>query len=213
MAKAQPQDCVGRTVGSDAQLRTFAGCTRVLGDLTVTGAVTTLAPLDTVSSVWGTLSIDSTERLRTLDGLKKLRAASDLVLNDNPQLEDISALHGLRAVSSVTIVDNPALEALNGLEGLRSLERLTIAGNGVYTLHGLGNVYFVGELVVSDNPRLYDPRGLAGVLEVESIVLHDNPRLSGHFGILPNLRHAPAVGTIAGNGLCAHETSRLTAAR
>jgi hypothetical protein len=212
-ASTAARDCAGRTVRSDSEVQTFAGCTRVLGDLTIAGTVTTLEPLRQVNAVWGTLAIDSTDQLRALDGLQALRAASDVALSDNSQLKDIRALKGLRAVRSLTITDNPLLETLSGLQGLRSLERLTIGSNGIYTLHGLGNVYSVGELVIADNPRLYDPRGLAGVLEVDLIVLRNNPRLTGHFGILPNLRQPPAAGTIAGNSLCASETSRLIATR
>ncbi len=212
-ATAVPHACEGRTVGSDAEAGSLAGCTRVLGDLTVTGSVTSLEPFAMVTSVWGALAIESAPELESLDGLRSLRAASDVVIRRNPHLNNIRALRALQAVRSVTISANPLLESLSGLEGLRSLDSLTIAGNGIYTLRGLGNVYAVGDLVVADNPRLYDPRGLAGVLEVDRIVLSNNPRLSGHFGILPNLRQPPAVGTVAGNSLCAKETSRLIATR
>jgi hypothetical protein len=212
-AVAAPRACEGRTVHSDVEAQALAGCTRVLGDVTVTGSVSSLEPFASVTSVWGTLRIESAPKLETLDGLSSLRAASNLVLKRNPRLNSVRALRNLQAVHSVTISTNPLLETLSGLEGLRSLDSLTVAGNGIYTLHGLGNVYAVGDLVVSDNPRLYDPRGLAGVLEVDRIVLSNNPRLSGHFGILPNLRQPPVIGTIAGNSLCAKETSRLIATR
>ena len=203
--------CAGRTVASDAELGNFKGCSQVIGDMTVTGSVTTLAPLASVGSVWGTLAVASTERLQTLSGLGALRAASNLVVSGNARLDDLSALHGLQAVRNVTIASNPKLETLSGLEGLRSVEHLTIASNGLYTLHGLGNVYSVGELVLTDNHRLTCARGLAGVIEVHRVVVEHNPRLSGL--VLPKLRNSPTFDSVAGNTLSPAEVSQLTAER
>jgi len=208
-----PRACVGRTVSSDAELQALAGCTQVVGDLTVSGTVSTLEPLRAVASLWGTLAVHSTDRLRALHGLGALRAASNVVVSNNARLEDLGALRTLRAVRNLTITGNPKLETLTGLEGLRSVERLTIASNGLYTLHGLGNVYSVGDLVITDNPRLNDVRGLAGVIEVRSVVLEHNPRLCRHFGILPKLRHAPTVDSVAQNGLSVVDAAQLTAER
>jgi hypothetical protein len=209
-ARLASRDCAGQTLTTDAEVQTMAGCTRVEGPLTITGSVTTLQPLASIESVYGTLAVESTAHLGSLDGLEQVREVSRLVLTDNAQLDDIAALGSLSTVRSITLKGNPELETLRGLESVRTLDKLTIVGNGLYNVRGLGNVTALAELVVAKNRRLIDLHALASVRDAERIVLVDNRRLSGFGGILPHLRHAPAFAQVTGNPLSVAETAHLT---
>jgi hypothetical protein len=189
----------------------MAGCKAVRGDLRITGAVTSLGPLASLRAVSGTLVVESTPELDSLDGLEQVHAVSDLVLNHNAELDDIGALGSLKAVRSVTLKGNPELGSLRGLEGIEALERLTIEQNGIFTLRGLGNLQKVGVFILEKNRRLVDARALSGVQSAGEVVLVDNSRLAGYSGVLPNLRHRPSFADVRGNRLCALETAHLTA--
>jgi hypothetical protein len=203
-----PRVCEGRTLETDRDVQAFAGCGAVRGDLKISGAVTTLAPLASVQSVSGALEVESALELDSLDGLEQLRSVSDLVLAGNAELDDIGALGSLEAVRSITLAKNPELRDLRGLESVRELERLTIEKNGIFTLRGLSNLEKVGVLRLENNRLLNDARSLSGVLDADEVV--NNSRLAGYSGILPNLRRQPDHATVTGNTLCALETAHLS---
>ena len=212
-AQTALRSCAGRILASDAEIQAFAGCGRVDGDLTIAGDVTSLEPLAAIEAVHGTLSVESTTRLQSLDGLERLRVATGISLHHNRELDDVTALSSLHQVSRLSLSGNPQLETLRGLEGVQTLERLSIEGSGLFTLRGLANVATVGELVVAKNRRLTELRALSTVLSAERVAIIDNPVLCGRGGLLPNLERAPTATRVVGNPVTVAETSHLTRSR
>jgi hypothetical protein len=210
VSPAPPVSCVGQKVENDDDVRRLARCTRVDGNLVVSGSVTTLEPLASVETVTGTLSVDSAPQLESLAGLERLRHVDSLLLKRNAELDDIGALHSLSEVRQISLTHNPQLDSLTGLEGVRSLERLTVVENGLYSLRGLGNLAELGELVVVKNPRLIELRALSGVQGVERVTIVGNRRLSGFAGVLPHLRKPPTFVAVAGNPFTVAETAHLS---
>jgi hypothetical protein len=116
----------------------------------------------------GDLRIAATS-LTTLDGLEGVREAHYVVISKNRELASIAGLCGLVRARGVTVLENPALESLSGLEHLEQLEAAVIVGNGVTTLAGLEGLDSVGELVISNNPRLVNLDGLHATARVANV--------------------------------------------
>jgi hypothetical protein len=110
--------CGGGIVLHDAELEAYRGCRDVSGDLALYG-VTTLAPLASLHSVEGTLTIEHTSRLYTLAGLEHLRSVNRLEVNHNVSLVNAGALRKLDHVRHVSVTHNPRLSTTYGfLDGM-----------------------------------------------------------------------------------------------
>lgn len=110
--------CGGGIVLHDSELAAYRGCRSISGDLALYG-VTTLAPLASLHSVEGTLTIEHTSRLYTLAGLEHLRSVNRLEINHNASLVNAGALRKLDHVSHVSVTHNPRLSTKYGfLDGM-----------------------------------------------------------------------------------------------
>jgi hypothetical protein len=181
----------------------------VAGDLDVSNAIT-LDAYANLEVVAGTLTIVGNTRLRNLDGLQRLRAVGQLVIEENLALTTIDGLSGLRHARSVTIARNPRLENLRGLEALERLERLVVTENGIFCTRGIGGLTNVGELIVARNPRLLSLRGLSQLESAESLAVVGNPRVSAQTGFFSKLRRVTGKLEIERNaGLDPSDVARL----
>jgi hypothetical protein len=200
--------CAGATVSGDNELAPLAGCTSILGDLTIVH-VSTLAPLASLHHVSGTLSIAHSD-LDSLLGLDRLQGATRLVLASNPSLADISQLSALQSVSTVVISSNRALRSLRGLGGLTELTKLELKQNGLYSLTGLEHLERVRELRLSDNRALINARALDSLVSAERVEVKGNSRLCGHGGLFKRLDAGHLVVHFTGNsGLRPRDTARF----
>jgi len=130
--------CGGGIVLHDAELEAYRGCRSVSGDLALYG-VTTLAPLASVRSIEGTLTIEHTSRLYTLAGLEQLRSVERLEINHNASLVNAGALRKLDHVSRVSVTHNPRLSTTYGfLDGMdRAGAELDLAHNSGLVAEGV----------------------------------------------------------------------------
>ncbi|HEX5098874.1 MAG TPA: hypothetical protein VFV94_05210 [Polyangiaceae bacterium] len=135
-APAAPRtaSCAGGIVLHDSELEAYRGCRNVSGDLALYG-VTTLAPLASLRSVGGTLTVEHTSRLYTLAGLEQLRSVNRLEVNHNASLVNAGALRKLDHVRHVSVTHNPRLSTTYGF-----LDGMGRAGAEVDLAHNSGLV-------------------------------------------------------------------------
>jgi len=119
-ATAAATSCGGGVAQNDVELRRYAGCSEIDGDLLVRG-VTSLEPLAALEHIAGHLRVEHTERLYSLAGLERLRSVRELTLAYNGGLISGGALSGLTHAEHVRISDNPRLTRNYGL--MRGLEQ------------------------------------------------------------------------------------------
>ncbi len=144
---------------------------RVEGKMQLTSlGVDTLMPLQSLTTVGETMSIDFAERLTDLAGLEALESVGSLKINNNARLE---SLHGLDALETIpgelTIAANSALQSLDGLQSLLSIgDELRIEANyALVDLSGLGALNEVGSnLNINYNSALPNVDGLTSLYEV-----------------------------------------------
>jgi len=112
-AIAHAPTCGGGIVLHDSELAAYRGCRAISGDLALYG-VTSLAPLASVRSIEGTLTIEHTSRLYTLAGLEQLRSVNRLEIHHNSSLINAGALHQLEHVHQVSVTHNRRLSTTYG---------------------------------------------------------------------------------------------------
>jgi hypothetical protein len=136
--------CPPGSLETSEQVRRFASCSAVTGDL----------------AVLGTNLVD----LRALSNLARVEGA--LVIADNPNLENLSGLERLTVVGRLEIRNNRKLYELRGLDGLEEVDELVVLRNrSLISLSGLSNVRRAGEVKIHENPRLCGRLGLLPRLE------------------------------------------------
>jgi hypothetical protein len=116
----------GGVVETQAALEAYAGCTAIDGDLTIGGAVCSLAPLSSVESITGSLTLGGGEGASAdvvivdLDGLGALTTIGrNLTIRGLPALASLNGLNALTGVGfDVELFELPALSLLQGPDSL-----------------------------------------------------------------------------------------------
>lgn len=189
-----PRECAGAVVRSAAELSALEGCTHVRGDLVIEAPdLVDLAPLASVWSIDGTLSIQGCSRLESLHGLERLNDAGFVAIVNSPALERLSNLRSLRHTRGVTVIGSPRLRDLRGLEQLEQLEGLVLVDTGLFNLRGLEELRAAGDVVIADNRRLVDAAALSNLRWAEHLTLERNPALAPSLGFFDGLEHVGAV--------------------
>lgn len=138
---------------SDDDVRASAGCTTVIGNVTIGRTPsfigpfdvngpppTSLAGLESLVEVAGTLTIEGVDEIETLDGLSGLQHVGGLVVRSNPRLTSLGAMSSLTSFGSFIVENNAALTSFD-LAAVPPLPANTI-------------VIFAPQVVVQNNPRL-----------------------------------------------------------
>ncbi len=133
-ATAHASSCGGGIVLHDSELQAYRGCRSISGDLALYG-VTSLAPLASVRSIEGTLTIEHTSRLYTLAGLEQLRRVDRLEIHHNASLINAGALSKLEHVQQASVTHNPRLSTKYGF-----FDAMGRAGVDVEIAHNSGLV-------------------------------------------------------------------------
>ncbi len=158
----------GFDIRSDADYALLTDCVEIAGTVDIWGpAVTTLAPLENVEVIGGSLRVSGTGFVR-IDGLDGIRQLGSLDISHNDSLIDIGGINGVVTVEhDLYILSNPVLLEVDGLGTVESVDgAFSISGNGALTaITGFGSLGVVGEAVVS-NAALQDTSGLSGLTQV-----------------------------------------------
>ncbi len=174
------------TLTSQAGIDAFA-YTGVTGAVTiseaVTGNITNLNGLSSLTSIGGRLTIISNSALTTLSGLENLGAVGSLWISTNASLANLAGLNGLNSVPGfVTIDHNPLLTNLSGLDGVTSIGGYLFisANSSLSTIAGLEGVTTIGgNLTISLNNVLANVDGLAYLSHVGGkLQIYSNPLLT-----------------------------------
>jgi len=160
--------------------------------------VTDLSSLSHLKTV-GSLTIENTKSLKSLEGLERVTHIKELLhpdgttvggyltISNNDQLSDISALSNLvRVEENLTISDNNQLSDLSSLNGLEKLEgKLSLHGNAsLITLNSFNALDEMYEgVVISDNSSLVEISRFTSLFSINGhLEIHDNPMLTGISG-------------------------------
>ena len=155
---------VGDLVISGNNATSLVGVQHVAGDLVITNA-STLAGLEKLKIVEGSLEIRDNPTLTTLDGLQNLQCVGDsLEIKRNDGINSLSGLSKLEAVGGDLHVGwNKNLNSLQNLQNLVSLgENLMIEGNdNLSSLWGVHGLTRVENATIASNEKLLSLAGLA----------------------------------------------------
>ncbi|WP_434424726.1 hypothetical protein [Nannocystis pusilla] len=166
-------------------LSALAGADR-LGGLSIRdhAQLESLAGIEQLQRVDGTVDISRNPRLADLAGLSGLRTVEGLELTDNPALKDLSGLSGLQTADWVQLGDLAPLSSLAGLGGLTRIGSLVIeASDSLTSLAGLDALTEVGELRVIRCAGLVSLAGLEGAELTAELWLNKNPALASLAGL------------------------------
>jgi len=156
---------------------------RIAGDLTITGSVTDVTPLQNLASVGQRLEISFCDSLTTVS-LPALRDTGSLLVGYNLKLGSFTA-HGLTVAREDAHVEtNPALTTL-ALHALATVGgRLLLAGNGLIHLDGFGALTSVGgQLNLAGNASLESLVSLSALETVGGLGITNNVSLEGLDGL------------------------------
>jgi|GEM_PF-6317410 len=128
--------CAGARVTVDREAQELGGCVTIDGDLLIYGpTLSSLAPLDSLSTVRGDLVIGPTASLRTLNGLGNLQSVSgDVRVEETLRLDSVT-LAGLVEVGGSLRIENNRDLAVVAVPALQTVGR---------------------HLFIDDNPDLLD---------------------------------------------------------
>jgi len=184
-------------VRTDAEVAALEGVTQITGSLTIGRAinqpagtpastVTDLSPLDSLTTIGGTLLVFDNPGLADLDGLDSLVIVRTLSIQNNPALTGLDALGSLQSTQGLGIAGLPLLTDLDGLQGISTLPNgLTMQGNAALTdLTALSNVQgTIGLFSVRGNPVLATLDGLQGITAIDGIFRLGAPALTSLDGV------------------------------
>jgi hypothetical protein len=146
------------------------GCRVVAGNLIIGGtSLSSLAGLESLTTVKGSLSITSNQNLSNLKGLEGLSSVGkDLRIEFNAGLIDLQGVEKVIGIGGYcSISNNPSLQSLDGLIGLHSIGGyVSIIGNQNLTSLCIPNLSKLGgNIMISHNPQLRDRSGIDEILK------------------------------------------------
>jgi hypothetical protein len=177
------------TINNSADLAALAIYTEVTGDLIISAStLPSLTGLEDLNSVMGSLIINDSDSLTSLEGLEGLSSVGNLMISINDSLINFNGLEGLSSVSGdLDVTNNDSLINFNGLEGLSSVGGyLGVSTNSsLLSFDGLEGLSSVGgDLYVSFNDSLLSFDGLEGLSSIGlSLSIHYNYLLTSLDGL------------------------------
>jgi len=172
---------------------TYPNCTQIEGDVEIgmfgiPSDIDNLEPLDQITSIEGSLRIDSNDNLSNLNGLDSLNTiggtlniaynalvdlsglgavtdiGGDLRLQFNTDLIDLNGLNNLQTIGGdFSFSNNNVLNSMNGLQQLNSIggELRLFSNNALTDLSGLEGLDLVdGNFIIQFNPAIERLDGL-----------------------------------------------------
>lgn len=170
---------------AQADIDALDGVTVIDGDLEVGGEVTDLDALRCLRTIEGDLTIERADALTSFDGLRSLRTiAHSMEVLDNEIADTGCGFVRLEVVgtsSATPAIDferNPGVTALR-LPALTASGHLRIENNdGMIVLEGPDQMESVGQFWIVGHASLSALEGFTGLTSVGDIRISDNPRLS-----------------------------------
>lgn len=177
------------------RLQELSGVSTFIGDLKISGNITSLESLINLNTIQGSLIISVASDLESLDGLNNLRQVDGIEFFHNDVLSNIDALSGVTTTHLFKLKTLPALTSLDGLGALHVegsilisyTPQLTEIGDNITITSGdSDNIY----LAHMDN--LVTANFLQDVREANSIWISDNPKLELN-GVLSTIERGTTI--------------------
>jgi len=92
----------------------YPSCNNILGTLTITGSVSDLKPLVSITKVSGSLIIDNT-KLTDLNGLENIDSINTLIIKGNAFLKSLKGLGGLEYINIISLESNAEIIEINDI--------------------------------------------------------------------------------------------------
>ncbi|CAM4329990.1 hypothetical protein ZORO111903_13830 [Zobellia roscoffensis] len=164
------------TLTTQAEVENFGtiGYTEVTGDVIIedsaTPTITSLANLDYLTKIGGSLTISKTA-ITNLQGLQNLTSIGNrLTISNNNNLNVLTGLGNVTSIGGryVTITNNSALTSLTGLENITEINgELRISYNSITSLAGLDNISSIElALIITQNRNLTSLSGLDNLTSI-----------------------------------------------
>jgi hypothetical protein len=205
----QPLRCLEDVDGTLDVTATMLTSLRGLEQLAHAGAITlafnanlqSLAGLDHLARVDGTMNVDTNIDFRTMSGLPSLQEVGSLVVHNNPALTSLVAWPATVNIrDSLELEANVTLQKLPIFSGFKKLERLVLRGNAeVDSLRAFRSLESVtGTLVIANQSKLENLSGLVYLVSAGSLVIDFNESLTSLSGI-ERLTHVDGDLSLTGN--------------
>ena len=187
----------------------FPNCTELNGGLVINSSsgtdITSLSGLSQLTSIGGSLTIESNDQLANLEGLHNLTSVNGtLALRLNDVLANISALNNLNQIETVEIFSNNALTNIEGfLSEPSTLNYLNILSNeNLQTIDGFAGLSLMNnQLRIMNNNSLSNIEGFNSLDTIYSdLIIQSNPALTTLSGF-NNLQEVGRNLVIAGTNL------------
>jgi hypothetical protein len=125
------------------------------------------------------LEVRNCSQLPSLEGLRELKSAGSVNLQDLASLTDLSGLSSLIQVRTLTIQACNHLVDLHGLNAFKgALESITIGNNAqLRTLDGVEGLEYTPMLKVENNPMLHNISALRSIRDVTTRTFTSNSAL------------------------------------
>ena len=199
----------------------YAKCDKIIGDLTIResrdGDIYNLDGLSVLTSIGGSLIIESNNNLNDLKGLRNIqRVGGRILIKSNEQLEHLHGLHHIQKIGeSLEITTNPSLLTLQSglddlqeiggglsinnnpamlhLKGLEALKRIRLglsisSMQNLVNLSGLEGLNFLGwNIFIKNTPSLKNLKGLDNLTQLNGQLIFSNTNNLESFDGLTNL--------------------------
>jgi Leucine-rich repeat (LRR) protein len=154
-------------VRNTVDLRGLAGCTEILGNVTVTSSrLTGLQGLEALQHIGGNLVIDDCPSLSSIAELSSLEA-----IDGNLELSNLPALTSLTGLESLGTVGGNLVVLVTGLAALSALSSLTAIGGDVQVgLSPVSSLAPLTSLALTRDIFLVNLPNLAGAVEFGAVV-------------------------------------------
>ena len=157
----------------------------LIGDYFTSSDISNLAPLNSLESVSGNLTVVNSPNLTSLNGLSNITSVSQLRISDNASLTSIASLSNLSTIGSLLSIGyNSALTNLDGLENLTNPGNVRISQNNALTsISGLQSLTEVYRLNISSNAQLSSIAPLSNITTAFTVEIYNLPMLTSLQGL------------------------------
>jgi hypothetical protein len=141
----------------------YPGCTEILGDIEITGAITNLNGLSQIVIVGGLVNIHNTS-LINLEGLNNLNTiGEDFIIFNNSSIQNTDGIENLQSIKGeLNISGNSSLSEITSFENITSL------GDGIFPTDALK---IVSNIMVTNIQSLSNLETLNGDCQIKSTSL------------------------------------------
>lgn len=187
-----PQCPIGDvTVNTQAEADNFKilypNCTTINGSLNIQNSsnITNLSGFSNITTVNGNINIFNNNVLTDCYGLRGIKRASNIYINQNSQLAEVNAFDSLSIIDYIEISNNPKLRYISGFPKVNILYELHILNNPLLTdINVKLQTNQLNVLNIKNNDKLFILNNLGAIKEIKvALNIEDNFLLNNVNGL------------------------------